>query len=217
MKNSLENEQDGFTLVELLITMLISGIVISAIYSAFQSQQDSYLAQDQVTEMQQNIRAGLEIMTREIRMAGYDPTGQADATIETASIATIRFTMDLNDNEDVTDSGEDISYYLYTVGGIKKLGRRMGIGPPLPSPQPVAENIEELEFVYLDSDNNVTADEEKVRSVVISILARAGRPDKNFDNSKQYFSFSGTPWGPYDDNLRRRLLTQTVNCRNMGL
>ena len=62
----------GFTLVELLIALAVSGIIMTGIFSAFKTQQDSYLAQEQVAEMQQNLRASLYIMTREIRMAGYD-------------------------------------------------------------------------------------------------------------------------------------------------
>lgn len=198
--------QRGFTLIELLITMLISGIVIASIYSAFQSQQNSYIAQDQVAEMQQNIRAGLDMMTREIKIAGYDSTGKAGAALVAITASSINFTMDLNEDDDVVDSGENITYALDTVD--KEITRNT---------QPIAQNIEELEFVYLDEDDAVTADVEEVRSVVISILARAGGSDANFLNSKQYVSFSGTIWGPYNDYLRRRLLIQRVNCRNMGL
>ncbi|MEW6518819.1 MAG: prepilin-type N-terminal cleavage/methylation domain-containing protein [Thermodesulfobacteriota bacterium] len=206
MRTHVENMQRGFTLIELLITMLISGIVIASIYSAFQSQQNSYIAQDQVAEMQQNIRAGLDMMTREIKIAGYDSTGKAGAALVAITASSINFTMDLNEDDDVVDSGENITYALDTVD--KEITRNT---------QPIAQNIEELEFVYLDEDDAVTADVEEVRSVVISILARAGGSDANFLNSKQYVSFSGTIWGPYNDYLRRRLLIQRVNCRNMGL
>ncbi|RJX28453.1 MAG: prepilin-type N-terminal cleavage/methylation domain-containing protein [Desulfurivibrio sp.] len=206
MRTHVEDMQRGFTLIELLITMLISGIVIASIYSAFQSQQNSYTAQDQVAEMQQNIRAGLDMMTREIKMAGYDSTGKAGAALLAITASSINFSMDLNEDDDVVDSGENITYALDTVE--KEITRNT---------QPIAQNIEELEFVYLDEDDAVTADVEEVRSVVISILARAGGSDANFLNSKQYASFSGTIWGPYNDYLRRRLLIQRVNCRNMGL
>ena len=198
--------QDGFTLVELMITMLLSGIVIAAIYSAFQSQQTSYLVQDQVTEMQQNIRVGLDSMTKEIRFAGYDPQRTANASIVTASPASINFTLDVNKDGDVDDPDENITFSLDTTE--LELERNA---------QPLARNIEAVEFVYLDADNNVTANTDKIRSVVISLLARAGQPDRDFVNSKGYQAFSGTNWGPFNDNYRRRLMIQQINCRNMGL
>ncbi len=65
----------GFTLIELLIAMLISGIIAAGIFTAFESQQNSYIVQDDMAVMQQNLRAGIDMMAREIRMAGYDPEG----------------------------------------------------------------------------------------------------------------------------------------------
>ena len=62
---------NGFTLIELLIAMAITGIVAGAIFTAFQSQQKSYFIQDQVAEMQQNLRASMDIIARDIRMAGF--------------------------------------------------------------------------------------------------------------------------------------------------
>ncbi|MCX5886486.1 MAG: hypothetical protein NT096_11360, partial [Proteobacteria bacterium] len=55
--------------------MAISGIVVAAVYTAFVTQQKSYTVQDQVAETQQNARVGLDLIAREVRMAGY---GQPD-------------------------------------------------------------------------------------------------------------------------------------------
>lgn len=61
----------GFTIVELLVAMTISLIVMAAIFSTFKSQQDSYVVQSQVSVTQQNLRAALFMITRDIQMAGY--------------------------------------------------------------------------------------------------------------------------------------------------
>ena len=65
---------DGFTLVELMIAMAIAGIIVAAIFMTFTSQQKSQVTQQLVVDMQQNTRAALFMMQREIRMAGFDPT-----------------------------------------------------------------------------------------------------------------------------------------------
>ena len=68
--------QAGFTLVELMITMLLSLVVLTGIYEVFQAQQKAHATNTKVVEMQQNTRAALAIMERDIRMAGYSPTGR---------------------------------------------------------------------------------------------------------------------------------------------
>jgi prepilin-type N-terminal cleavage/methylation domain-containing protein len=61
----------GFTLVELLVAMVLSFILIGGIYGAFSSQHKAYTVQDQVAETQQNARMAMNILLRDIRMAGY--------------------------------------------------------------------------------------------------------------------------------------------------
>lgn len=153
-------------------------------------------------------------MTREIRMAGFDPSGTGNYNVLAASSDSFNFTADLNEDGGAPGSGETFLYELYdTDAGVKALRRT-------PNGSAVAENIERLEFYYTldDGSSSLTpADLDKIRSVQISILAKAGRPDRNFVNTATYRSASGVDWGPADDNFRRRLLITTVQCRNMGL
>lgn len=229
----------GFTLVELMVTLAISGIIIAAIYSVYVSQQRVYLAQEQVAEMQQNIRAALDIMTREVKMAGYDPTGNAGAGITTVSAGQFGFALDSNGDGDTADSGEIIDFGFSAAAGndvdrngipdtvsngvpdALDLGRQTGGAGGY---QPIAENIQAIEFRYLDKDGNVTATADNVRSIQISILARAGRSDQNFTNTATYTPASGTVWDlntgigtSPDDNFRRRMLISTVQLRNIGM
>lgn len=69
--NKKKMSNHGFTLVELLVAMVISLLVIGAISLTFKSQQDSYIIQEQVSAMQQNIRGAMYMLTRDIQMAGY--------------------------------------------------------------------------------------------------------------------------------------------------
>jgi type IV pilus assembly protein PilW len=69
IKKFLKNS--GFTLVELLVAMSLSGIIVSAVYSLFIHQNKSFIVQGQVTETQQNLRGALEIMGLDIKMAGF--------------------------------------------------------------------------------------------------------------------------------------------------
>ncbi len=114
----------GFTLIEIMIAMLVGGLVTGAIYSSFISQQQNALIQDQIVEIQQNMRAAVDIMTREIRMAGFDDTEKTHLELTPASVlvagpAQIVISMDLNFNGMVVDpdpappdleAGEVIAY-----------------------------------------------------------------------------------------------------------
>jgi len=236
-KNNFTSKEHGFTLIEILITMAITGIVSAAIFTSFQSQQKSYVVQESVAAMQQNLRAGMDIMVREIRMAGFDSTRDADAGIVSATSISINFTMDVGNgidddsdgktdetdefmvDGDTNDPNENITYSLYTSDGIQKLGRK---NPSLN--RPVSENIDALEFYYTLADgtqvpipSGSVPDPTLIRSVQITLLARVDRTDQKFVNTRTYTTPGGQTWGPYNDNFRRRLLTTTVKCRNMGL
>jgi prepilin-type N-terminal cleavage/methylation domain-containing protein len=65
-------DEKGVTLIELLIALVISGIIIAAIYRMFVAQTRSYTVQDQVSEVQQNVRNAMERMLKDLRMAGSD-------------------------------------------------------------------------------------------------------------------------------------------------
>jgi hypothetical protein len=70
-KDGSEAYQRGLTLIELMVAMAICFIVIGAVYRAFTSQQRTYAIQDQVAEAQQNARAAMNILMRDLWMAGH--------------------------------------------------------------------------------------------------------------------------------------------------
>jgi type IV pilus assembly protein PilW len=156
----------GFTLVELLVAMAISGVVMAGIYSAYYSQQKSYVTQEQVSAMQQNLRAAMYYMEREIRLAGYDPARSGgfgitdirlkdiDDNLDVDGDSSLEFTID-RDEDGVVGAGYETVYYcmydspVAAPDGKTDLARRYGAG----GRQLLAENIEALGFAYA-FDNN---------------------------------------------------------------
>ncbi len=61
----------GFTLVELMIAIVIGMIIIGATYSTYISQQRSFVAQDQVAEMNTTSKIALDMIANDIREAGF--------------------------------------------------------------------------------------------------------------------------------------------------
>jgi type IV pilus assembly protein PilW len=215
----------GFTLVELLVSIAISAVVLGSVYSSFYAHQKNFLAQEQTAAMQQNLRSAMYLMEREIRMAGYDPTGDAGAGIHTASADSIRVTKDITDDAgtgpadgNADDVNEDITYAVLDADGDgdTDLARTDANGA---GTQLLAENIDALNFVYLDKDGSSTANISEMRSVQITVVARADRPDRGYDGSGSFLNQQGqiifTPSA--GDQFRRKLLTEEVKCRNLGL
>jgi len=199
-----QNNETGFTLIELLVAMVIAAIVMTSVYSVYYSQQKSYITQEQVAAMHQNLRAAMTVMAREIRMAGCNPTGAA-ANVGMQSDITgtfIHFTEDVRGKDpgdppdgDTGDSDEDISYYLADADGdgdVDDLVRDTG-GTEADIEKVIAENITSLAFAYLDSDGNPTGTLEDVRFVQITVTAT------NEDKSKT-------------ETLQTR-----INARNLGI
>lgn len=230
MSNALR-KNSGVTLTELLIVLALTGIVSGAIYNIFISQGRAYTIQSEVAEMQQNLRAGIFMMEREIRMVGYDPTRAADAEILTAAPGHLEFTADLNGDDDTDDPNEHMIYTHYDTdanGTSDALGRddvNSGAGNQL-----LAENIDELNFVYLDGSRNALNDMTTpvdpavlpdIRSIQVTMVARSGVIDSDYTNNETYQNQnpggSEVIYTAAGDNFRRRLLSTEIKCRNLGL
>jgi type IV pilus assembly protein PilW len=194
--------QQGFTLLDLLLALALSSLLLAGIYNVFISQQKVYSVREQVAEMQQNARAGMDMMTRELRMAGYDPTGAAGASIVIATATTIQCTMDLNNDGDLDDDNEDVTYTLYDADsdGDQDLGRDTGGGN-----QPIAENIQSLTFVYTLANGSTTstpADPNQIRVIRVSLTAQTAKRDPDYSPNNGH---------------RTTTLTAEIDVRNMGL
>jgi type II secretory pathway pseudopilin PulG len=62
--------QTGVTILEVLITLGIAGIILTAVFKAYLTQHENYMTQDTVTNIQQNARVVIDELSRHIRMAG---------------------------------------------------------------------------------------------------------------------------------------------------
>ena len=189
----------GFTLLELMIAIAIFGIASAAIYATYQHQQDSYLIQEQVADMQQNLRAGIYFLTRGIKMAGYDPTEKAGAAAHKAnSVKKAEFKFAVDEDRDGKIISKEIIRYALSKDANKdgradtfpcNVGREDGSG----GLQPLAENVEALEFFYHLADGTTATDPANpadVRSIDVSLLVRTQYPIKGHTDTIRYLPAS---------------------------
>jgi type IV pilus assembly protein PilW len=184
----------GVTLIELLVALVICGMVAAGIYQVFIAQSKAYTVQEQVTEVQQSVRSAMEILLRDLRMAGFDNDNILSTVTITSPIA------NLSDNS-ITVNYEYYDkafaqYQKHTVaywrdGGSSNLIRQLTVNDVARPQETILENVENLNFTYgVDGsddgalDNWVAAGSigsSKVVAVRVTLTARPVQinPDHN--------------------------------------
>ncbi len=174
--------ESGFTLTELLIGIVLSGIVIAGVYGFFVSQIKTYSLQEQLVEMQENARIALDTIVMGLQNAGYDPTSSDKFGITTAAFSAssvsespalslststeLYFTVDESDAPRTATNGDGV----IDNNPDERFGFRINSNTPtleaqcFPDPNPctdpweaVADNIDVLEFTYTYANGTVSS------------------------------------------------------------
>jgi hypothetical protein len=167
---------------------------MAAVGGVFTTLKKSYTKQTVAADVQQGVRAGIDFMAENIRMAGLDPAGTGLFGIEAPPGSdSIDFTGDMNlngtlDNPSVApDPPERISFYL--DGNQVKQSANGSVDA-------LVDNVTDLTFTYYDADDLVTAVAGDIRTVQISMTV-------------------AEPAGA--GGTLHRTYTTRVKCRNLGL
>ena len=174
-----EGRRAGMTLVELMVTLLIFGVISAVIFGFLTESRRSYAATRQKAQYQAGMRAVMSLMTREIRSAGADPTaGAAFERFATATATQLRCRMDLNGDGDVADTSpdEDVTYTYDAAAGT--LTRTAGGVDAV-----VLRGLNRVTFNYFDEDGDLLTavplgpvDRSLVRTVSLGL---GGETDKH--------------------------------------
>ena len=202
-------KKDGLTLIELLIALAVSAFLMAGLYRTVIGQQKSYTVQEQVVDVQQNVRAALDRMTRVIRMAGY----RKDLLASVGNISGFTDIITPGNNVNHVGKSDDqitvviadkaISYRLQWEDGdpgrpVLVRSENGGDGEVL------ADNVENLQIKYTLRDGTVTdlpILPESIRLVTVNVTARTNIKDPQLSG----------------DGYRRRMLSSYTIVRNMGL
>ena len=158
----------GFTVTELVLALAITMIVISAMVSLLISLNRAFVVQNVTAGVQQVTRSGINIMTRSIRMAGFNPLKVNRIGILQASANKIRFQQDTN-SSGIIEIGkdEDIAYLLNDNHQLirQKDGNSR-------SNKSIVDKVQALEFRYFNRENEETNILDDIHSVEISLTIR---------------------------------------------
>lgn len=99
LKNPIVNQR-GFSLVEFMIAMTIGLIVLAGVGYMYVESRQIFRSMDNLSRMQESARYALEIMSRDIRMAGYrgcaSSSGTLYDTLNNATTTAYNFGMPIN-------------------------------------------------------------------------------------------------------------------------
>jgi len=172
----------GATLVELLVSTLFLSILMGMSYTFARAALMSARVQEVKSEAQEVTVMALDILTRELRMAGCGTAAKPVAAVRAAAAERVEVASDLNGDGDTADSNEIIAY-SYDVTK-QSLMRATGGG----SPQPLVRNIARngLRFSYFDASGAeivagpagmATGDRGRVRRIDVILHVEIPNPD----------------------------------------
>ena len=184
------NCQEGVTLVELLVTLALSFSTVAAVYGIHLVQIRQQRFQEEGIAMQQNVRAAMDMIVREVRMAGYDPMGvnsDGNSTNDFFGVTVESNGMgvraDLNGNGVLGDSNETVVYSWDKQS--LTLRRKVGAG----GRQPVGDYIEKAVFLPLNRQGVTTSDPRTIQTVEIQLRGRTQHPDSLFPENDGFRTF----------------------------
>lgn len=204
------NAHNGFTVIEVMIAMVISSVLVTAVYQTFHSQQRSYTMQNEAVAMEQNLRGSLYLLTKELRSAGYNPgqtpTDSSQSTTNFRFVTsfpapnnlfvvnyaqdpfTVAFTLDADGNGIISSTPNNNEQIAYKFDkDTKTLQRFNDIEEDITKKwEIVASNIDAVHFTYFDKSKNITFDPANIEYVEITILVRMGKKDSNYTDTTVY-------------------------------
>jgi type II secretory pathway component PulJ len=177
----------GFSLVELLVVLSVFTFVVGGVFTVFSKGQTRYAFEQDVTEAQQSARNAIDMMEREIRLAGFPKTSYYDTalgyTINSNTVAKGFTTSNATDMVFEGDINEDgiVEVVEYNLNGSTL--QRSAVAKPgggvaaTASFKILSENVRSLSFTYYDAAGTTTTVPANVRRVQVDLNLSTNKVD----------------------------------------
>ncbi len=109
---SRKEKKNGFSLIELIISMLITLVILGIAVTTFSNALGSRERESSSTDAITSTQAALNIMSREIRNSGYGLKTNGIVFVDSDD-KSLRIRANIvNDDSETNDAGEDLTFYL---------------------------------------------------------------------------------------------------------
>ena len=171
----------------MLVSVALGSVVLAAVTTTYITQSRFYGAQQHVSEMRQNARGAIDLLTREIKLAGYDPAGTAITTSNGIPYSALQLQIlaDLNGDGDTADADEAVVYSYDSAN--KRILRATG-----GASNSLADNISAFGFSYRDSTGVETSTTAAIRQIELNVTAQTSNPDPNTTGNGGYQTYQLT-------------------------
>ena len=76
MKFHSVNNQYGLTVIELMVGLMLGLLLVGGVIQVYLGTKSTYSVTEGMSRLQENTRFSLDMLARDIRMAGYVPCSQ---------------------------------------------------------------------------------------------------------------------------------------------
>jgi type IV pilus assembly protein PilW len=240
----LNKRQQGVTLVELMVSMLVGVVLLSGVVAVYIGSKQSYGARGGMSILQENGRVAIKRLQRGVLGAGYPKNGGVEPIIREVS--------QVPDNSNIAISGDnangDILTVSFTPFGASftqdclgqagtgliinsyfiQNGQLMCRGSGNVVAQPIAEAVDNMQVLYgIDTDTDGFANQYQkatdvatwldVVSIQVALLINSIDNVKDVApgaGNEDQFNLLGQNHTAPNDRLARRVFTTTIPLRN---
>jgi type IV pilus assembly protein PilW len=232
--------EQGFTLIEMMIAMVMGTILIASVLSVFQGTKQGYRMGQGMTLMQSTGRATLGFLSRELSMAGFPqasgiesfvPAMTADGGGSNSDQLAVRYrsTTDcMGTATPVYADGEQYAKNMYFIQNDALVCRTLAEDGSTLSEAAIIEGVENMQLLYgedtnaADSVTNATkyvtagnvTNWNDVVSVRLGVLVNSQGDISTSDDGFAYDLQGQTQIAAANDHMRRRAYSATVVVRN---
>ena len=186
MRRLVHCNQAGFTLVEMMVAIAIGMVVIASVASTFTAQTRQNKAEEEISQMHQNVRGALDLMSRELMQAGYKAAG-GSVTGVTYNASQLLVQADVDGNGTIDTGNTSLEYITYAWDSANlRITRQLGTGG---TAEAVADNITSCAFSYKDVNDAATTTSSAIRKVTISITGRTANRDPSYTINGGYRTY----------------------------
>jgi len=152
--------QAGFSLVEMMISMVIGLVLVAGAYRLFIGSTTTYKQQDDLSRLQENVRLATQVLAQDIRLAGYPRFAMNGAPFAgtpvtaTNNPSALPCTTGCSDTIAVsyTNSAGNLTTVTFSIVGSVLQRNETAPVPPMVS-GPVVDGVENMQVLYgMDTD-----------------------------------------------------------------